>query len=235
MHLKVIDTGRASAEKNMQLDAELLETLSDEPILHFYEWERESISYGYFIEPEKFLDLKQVQEGGIDLVRRPTGGGVVFHLWDFAFSVLIPATSPHFSLNTLDNYDFINRAVLQAVREFLGQSGLELIKHDAAAWDLSCNNFCMAKPTKYDLVLDGRKVAGAAQRKRKQGFLHQGTIALLMPPKGRLSGLLSPGGKVGEAILAHTYPLLGSQVTRIQIEQAKQDLRRLLQKSLQMC
>jgi lipoate-protein ligase A len=39
----------------------------------------------------------------------------------------------------------------------------------------------MARPTKYDVMLQGRKIAGAAQRKTKAGFLHQGTIALLCP------------------------------------------------------
>ena len=233
MQLKVLDTGSASAEQNMLLDSELLESLGSEPVLHFYEWEKESISHGYFIVPGKFLDLNQVAMQDIDLARRPTGGGVVFHLWDFAFSVLIPSSSPHFSLNTLDNYDFINQAVLQAVQEFLGRGEkLELISQDAGAWDLSCHSFCMAKPTKYDLVLEGRKIAGAAQRKRKQGFLHQGTIALVMPPEERLRGLLLPEGKVADAILAHTYPLLGNHASTLQIEEAKRQLRELLQKSL---
>src|SRR5690242_16384610 len=104
MDWQILDTGVAPAEKNMAFDAELLENLGGQPILHFYEWERPSISYGYFIQPSKFLNLNNIKKQGIDLARRPTGGGIVFHLWDMAFSVLVPASSPHFSLNTLENY-----------------------------------------------------------------------------------------------------------------------------------
>ena len=233
MQWTVLDTGKARAEKNMELDAKLLEELGSDPIIHFYEWEKPSISYGYFIDPEKLLNLRTIQQRGIDLARRPTGGGVVFHLWDFAFSVLVPSSAPFFSHNPLNNYSFINRAVLEAVEEFLGaRGGWELIPQDAPALDEKCMNFCMAKPTKYDVVLRGRKIAGAAQRKRKQGFLHQGTIALVMPPEEDLSALLLPGNRVAEAILDHTMPLLGSKAPLPEIEKAKEDLRRLLQKTL---
>jgi len=233
MNWTILDTGTCSAEKNMQLDSELLEGLGSEPILHFYEWERPSISYGYFIAPEKFLNLSNVQKKGIDIARRPTGGGVVFHLWDFAFSVLVPSSSPQFSQNPLHNYAYINKAVLEAVEEFLGgKRGWELIPNDAPALDEKCTNFCMAKPTKYDVVLTGRKIVGAAQRKRRQGFLHQGTIALVMPPKDELTALLLPGSRVVEAILGHTMPLLGERSSPSEIKQAKEKLRILLQKSL---
>lgn len=220
----------------MQLDAQMLDSLEADAILHFYEWERESLTYGYFADPAKLLDLKRVQAEGIDLARRPTGGGVVFHLWDLAFSVLIPSTSPYFSLNTLDNYAFINNAVLKAVEQFLGgKESFKLTPEDGVALDESCNSFCMAKPTKYDLVLGGRKLAGAAQRKRKQGFLHQGTIALIMPPEPLLRSLLLPEAKVAEAILAHTYPLLGQEATPSQMAQAKKELRQFLENSLKTC
>src|SRR5580692_6228766 len=104
--MRVLDTGPASAEKNMQIDADLLESLAEEPILHFYEWEKRSITYGYFVKPEELLHLENLKRHGIDHARRPTGGGIVFHLWDLAFSVLIPSSSPHFSQNSLENYAF---------------------------------------------------------------------------------------------------------------------------------
>lgn len=69
----------------------------------------------------------------------------------------------------------------------------------------------MARPTKYDVVLNGKKIAGAAQRKTKKGFLHQGTIALKRPSREYLSTVLLPGTKVLEAIEAHTFPLLQEQ------------------------
>jgi lipoate---protein ligase len=231
MNWKIIDTGVASAEKNMQIDAALLEILGREPILHLYEWEGDSATYGYFVKPGDFLNLQGAEKRGLKLAKRPTGGGIVFHMWDLAFSVLIPETSPYFSSVTLDNYRYVNEVVQRAVTEFLEtKEEMELIPADAASLDGSCTRFCMAKPTKYDLTVGSKKIAGAAQRKCKQGFLHQGTIALTLPPAEYLDEVLLAGTRVKEAMLAHTFPLLGNGATLNKVKEAKKELSNLLQK-----
>lgn len=209
----ILDTGTKTAVENMRIDAELLENLDqhERPILHFYDWRPDSATYGYFVNPEEFIDLKGAKSKGLSLAKRPTGGGIVFHLWDLAFSVLVPASHPFFSENTLENYFFVNRAVLAAAGQFIsGQA--HLIENDANALDPFCTRFCMAQPTKYDVILNGKKIAGAAQRKTKKGFLHQGTIALKMPEEEYLQAVLRKDTKVLEAIKAHTFPLLGKDV-----------------------
>ncbi len=228
---QVIDTGISSAEKNMALDAEFLKNLSDSqnPILHFYEWEKDSATFGHFIQPEAFLNVDKAKELGLSLAKRPTGGGIVFHLWDMAFSVLVPSSSSHFSLNTLENYAFVNDIVLKAVKTFLEEAGgLLMIQEDMPSLDPSCVRFCMAKPTKYDVVLEGKKIAGAAQRQTKAGFLHQGTIALMLPDTAYLEDVLLPSTRVLEAMQTHTYPLLGKTASRKELERAKLRLKQLL-------
>lgn len=232
---KVLDTGISSAEKNMQLDADLLHNLNrdDRPTLHFYEWDTDSASYGYFIDPSTYLDLEGVKRRSLSLARRPTGGGIVFHVWDFAFSVLIPANHPRFSMNTLENYAFINDAVLASVKEFLGkENALVLTKSDATSFDPSCARFCMARPTKYDVMLYGRKIAGAAQRRTKEGFLHQGTISLIMPDLSYLKEVLLPGTQVLDAMQNFTLPLLGDEADQSDLERARSSLKELLFENL---
>lgn len=210
MAWNILETKAASAEANMELDAKLLENLEgqERPILHLYEWERPSATFGYFIKPEELLNLTEAKKWGLDLARRPTGGGVVFHVWDLAFSVLVPAKSRLFSMNTLDNYHLVNRIVKEVVKEFIGISNeMELIPEDASFQDQTCTHFCMARPTKYDVMLEGRKIAGAAQRKTKDGFLHQGTIALLRPDPALLGAVL-PSAAVREAMMQTTFSLL---------------------------
>src|SRR5579872_4776074 len=99
--IEVLDTGVNEADVNMAIDAELLESLESrrEPLLHLYEWKDRSATYGYFVKPEEYLDLAAVKRRGLNLARRPTGGGIIFHEWDLAFSVLVPEKSPFFSLN----------------------------------------------------------------------------------------------------------------------------------------
>ncbi len=220
----ILETKPCSAEENMRLDAELLKNLGnqEEPILHLYEWEKGSITFGYFAKPEKLLDMKEVKKRGIDLARRPTGGGVVFHLWDLAFSILVPAKSPLFSENTLENYNLVNRLVKTVVEEVISGE-MHLSPEDAPVKDENCSFFCMARPTKYDVIFQGRKIAGAAQRKTKDGFLHQGTIALQVPDVDLLQAVL-PSETVREAIFQTTLPLFSN------LEKGRLELRELLKK-----
>jgi lipoate-protein ligase A len=208
MAWNILETKATSARANMELDAQLLEHLGsqEKPILHLYEWEKESATFGYFMKPEELLNLEAAEKKGIDLARRPTGGGVVFHMWDLAFSVLVPAKSRLFSTNTLDNYNLVNRVVKDVVQEFIGEE-MSLTLDDAPFQDQTCTHFCMARPTKYDVMLQGKKIAGAAQRKTKDGFLHQGTIALMRPHEELLAALL-PSAAVREAMTRTTFPLL---------------------------
>ena len=228
---KMIDTGRQSAEENMLFDTALLEQADSfsRPILHFYEWLKESATYGYFLDPSQFLNLEKAQQLSLQLARRPTGGGIVFHIWDMAFSVVVPASCGEFSWNTLANYAFVNHAVLSAVKEFLNdQMPLTLTSEDFVSRDPRCSHFCMAKPTKYDVVWEGKKIAGAAQRKTRKGFLHQGTIALVPPHIEYLDQILLSGSQVRDAMLAHTFPLLKESSQESEIAVAKQRLRTLL-------
>lgn len=231
----VLDTGVASAQSNMDLDAKFLAQLGERerPLIHFYDWQGDSATYGLLVNPEQFLNMEVARERGVTLARRPTGGGIVFHIWDLAFSVLVPARSPLFSKNTLENYELINNAVLRAVQEFLQRGDdLMLTPKDGPFKEKSAARFCMAAPTQYDVVLGGRKVAGAAQRKTKEGFLHQGTISLSMPDSSLLKALLPKESLILEAMQQNTFALLSEDVSHQEKSKAKENLKHLLTKQL---
>lgn len=205
-----LESGEKTAEKNMQLDSRLLENLdpNGKAILHLYSWASPSATYGYFIKPYDLLQEEGVKKWGISLARRPTGGGIVFHVTDLAFSVLVPANHEGFSEHTLANYQYINKKVLEAVHLCLKEADLNLLPEEPIPLDSSCENFCMAKPTIYDVMIGSKKVAGAAQRKRKQGFLHQGSISIALPNEKLLQEVLAPNTKVLESMQKSTYTLL---------------------------
>ncbi len=228
---KILDTGRRPAKENMAIDKELLQKMKpgDPPILHFYEWKGDAATHGYFLDPGKYLDLDAAEKFGLSLARRPTGGGIIFHVSDLAFSVLVPADFPHFSTNTLDNYDFINHRVKCGVKTFF-ESDLSLLPEDPSPLDEHCRHFCMAKPTQYDVMLGGRKIAGAAQRRQKQGYLHQGSIAIALPKEKFLNAVLLPDTQVKQAMLQTTFSILGKEWTPNDLKEVRVLLKQQLEK-----
>jgi lipoate---protein ligase len=231
MAWKCLDTGKRSAAANMELDAALLLDLKDErnALLHLYDWEADAATYGHFIAPEHFLNLEGAKKNNLDLARRPTGGGIVFHNCDLAFSVLVPASSPWFSSNPLDNYAFVNNRVIFAIEQMIKMPA-NLLPVEPKPLDEQCRNFCMAKPTKYDVMIQGKKIGGAAQRKTRYGFLHQGSISIGFLPEIYLKEILAGGSQVLEGMRQNSFALLASDWTREDLEDARADLRRLLKK-----
>lgn len=184
---EIIDSGRADPSAIMTKDALLLEQLHTDslPIIHFYEWSVPCLTYGYFTDVAVHIDLPAMSKMGWQAAKRPTGGGIIFHLTDFAFSVIIPVTHSSFSQNTMENYAFVNHLVAQAIAS-LGSTKLL----QPATCSSSCSSFCMATPTVFDLIIEGRKVGGAAQRRTKKGLLHQASLSLCPPPFDLLEKVL---------------------------------------------
>ncbi|NGX31836.1 MAG: Octanoyltransferase LipM [Chlamydiae bacterium] len=173
----ILDSKSHSASFHMEKDALLLENLKKDttPILRFYEFERPSFTYGHFTNLKTLLNLEEVQSLGLDFAKRPTGGGITFHMSDFTFSVLIPKNHEGFFQNTLKNYAYIHEKVAKALSKVFQKKFSFLMEENK---DSLGEGFCSAKPTKYDLLLSTKKVCGAAQRKKEWGYLHQGSIFL---------------------------------------------------------
>ncbi len=178
----VIDSGALSAKRQMQIDEELLENV-DRPILRFYDWTDGAVTYGYFINPASWL--KEVPE---NCGRRPTGGGLIFHEADFSFTLALPGSHPLVQLPVLDRYQIINKQVLKSIEELLPDLEVTLNTADPKVETLA--QLCMANPTPFDLLFHNKKVGGAAQRKKKSGFIHQSSLFLLDPSWEKISELL---------------------------------------------
>lgn len=230
MDIKIIDSGFSTASFLMQKDEELLNAMCDinVAILHFYEWKEESATYGYFIKPEKVLNLEAVKKHQLSVAKRPTGGGVVFHLTDFAFSFLLPSSHPHYSLKAVDNYAFINAIIKNAIVKFLGkEQGISYFRKECSDLILDNSKFCMAKPTIYDILIDGLKVAGGAERLTKSGVLHQGTIALGMLPEEYLKELIL-SAEIVDCMKKNSGWLLEDNYSKKELRAAKTEIKQLL-------
>ncbi|MDN3504321.1 MAG: hypothetical protein P0S95_01945 [Rhabdochlamydiaceae bacterium] len=209
--LHVIENEERSAEENMRFDEKLLLKTDpySNPILHLYKWKEPSLTHGYFLDPNKYLNISELKKQGLNFGKRPTGGGIIFHTWDVAFAVIIPSGHSGYSLNTLENYALINERVKEAVAKLIEGEKFSLLPIDPIDSRVSVSNFCMAKPTIYDVMLGDRKIAGAAQRRKKNAFLHQGSISLAQPDFNLLKKVLLDS-EVMEAMRLNTFaPFLG--------------------------
>ncbi|WP_348663912.1 lipoyl protein ligase domain-containing protein [Chlamydia vaughanii] len=181
MTIRIVDSGEGNSGTHMARDKHLLENLrKGEAILHLYEWESEfPLTYGHFMRPEKFL-VENKADLGMDAAIRPTGGGFVFHHGDYAFSLLVSAEHPMYGQSVLENYRKVNLMVLQVLSKVFRIEGT--LSYNEDAHHPQTSNFCMARASKYDVLMGDRKVGGAAQRTVKQGFLHQGSVFLSGSP-----------------------------------------------------
>src|SRR6266540_4317423 len=162
-----------SAAMNMAIDEALLDSVAV-PSIRFYRWRSPALSFGYF---GKFTDVANYAVER-DLVRRWTGGGIVFHGEDLTYAIVIPPSDPVFSESSRSIYDAIHAALRDALvangerAELADAAGV--VDAGAAIIDRGYN--CFANPVRADVMIDGRKIAGAAQRRTRRGLLQQGSI-----------------------------------------------------------
>jgi lipoate-protein ligase A len=167
------DLAPSSAAMNMAIDQALLESASA-PSIRFYRWESPALSFGYF---GRFADVAD-KASERDLVRRWTGGGMVFHGEDLTYSVVIPGNDPVFAESPMSIYENVHRALRKALvangerAELAPVAGI--VDAETAIVDPGYN--CFANPVRADVTIDGRKVAGAAQRRTRAGLLQQGSV-----------------------------------------------------------
>ncbi|MEP7016135.1 MAG: hypothetical protein ABI925_11900 [Verrucomicrobiota bacterium] len=196
------DDSPRTAATNMAIDEALLET-AQIPSIRFYRWNSPALSFGYF---GKFADIA-LHTNERDLVRRWTGGGIVFHGEDLTYSIVIPARDSAFAESSMSIYENVHRALQNALiasganaelaqlhTNAGGRSSCDAKRGLAGARPSTVSKACFANPVRADVMMNGRKVAGAAQRRTRGGLLQQGSIQHADLGEGfeeRLSGELS--------------------------------------------
>lgn len=164
----IIQSGPGEAAWNMAFDEMLLEwsRLIASPILRFYSWTEPAATFGYFQRYKEIADWTQLRP----LIRRPTGGGLVPHDADWTYSVIIPPNHDWYELRAADSYRRLHEWIVASLKTIGAPAELAL----AARKELPGQ--CFAGPEQYDVLYGGRKIAGAAQRRAKEGLLIQGSI-----------------------------------------------------------
>lgn len=187
-----INSGKCAASFNMALDEALLEWNSNGEIgsvLRFYEWKPATLSIGYFQNVEKEIDMSAVKKHGLDFVRRPTGGRGVLHEHELTYSVIVSERYPNMPETVTEAYRVISGGLLEGFRN-LGLDAQFSLPDTAEKNDDLKNPksaVCFDAPSWYELIVEGKKVAGSAQTRQKGVILQHGAILLSLDEEKLIS------------------------------------------------
>jgi len=172
----LLQSGPGNYAFNMALDEALLQAAPrlGGPVLRFYSWTEPAASFGYF---QKYAEIERMTPLR-PLVRRPTGGGLVPHDADWTYSLVFPPGDDWYSLNATGSY----RRVHEWIRAAFAK--LNLATELAPACRKTLPGQCFQGHEMFDLLCSGQKIAGAAQRRTRDGLLIQGSV---QPPSLALS------------------------------------------------
>jgi len=157
---RIIKDKALDGTENMAIDYAILKAVGSgeqPPTLRFYKWANPTITIGHFQSVESEVHLDAAQKRGIDVIRRITGGGTVFHHLEITYSFVIPI-----------NHKKIPRDILQTFNSICSPIIKALIK--------------MGVPAEYqpinDITAAGKKISGNAQVRKNGAILQHGTILL---------------------------------------------------------
>jgi lipoate-protein ligase A len=178
-----IDSGDSSPAYNMALDEALLDWHSKgdiPPVIRFYTWDPATLSIGYFQRVEKEINLDAVEKHGYGFVRRPTGGRAVLHDQELTYSVIVSEEHPKMPHSVIEAYRVISEGILEGFKGLGLEAYFAVPQTDEERAGLKNprSAVCFDAPSWYELVVEGRKVAGSAQTRQKGTILQHGSILL---------------------------------------------------------
>jgi lipoate-protein ligase A len=157
---RLLQTGYRNGFYNMGLDEAILQKNAEgsvPPTLRIYGWEPAAVSVGYFQGLEEEVDLAACASRGIDVVRRISGGGAVFHKAELTYSLIMPVSHPLAGAAVQGSYERFCAGIVRA---------LALLGVEARFAPVN------------DILAGDRKISGNAQTRRMGCVLQHGTILL---------------------------------------------------------
>ncbi|WP_145443358.1 lipoate--protein ligase family protein [Staphylococcus hominis] len=176
-----INTGSNDPYYNMAMDEALLNFVSRgeiDPVVRFYTWNPATLSVGYFQRLKKKIDIDKVKEKGFGLIRRQTGGRGVLHDKELTYSVIVPESHPNMPSTITEAYRVISKGLLEGFKllGFDAYFAIPRSKEEREKLKQPRSAVCFDAPSWYELVVEGRKIAGSAQTRQKGVILQHGSL-----------------------------------------------------------
>jgi lipoyl(octanoyl) transferase len=179
---RILPFQKAGAVENMAVDEALFrENIRQKvPTLRFYGWRIPTLSIGYFQDYEKEVDAEACRRFGVDVIRRPTGGKAVLHEQELTYAVIAGAESPLFPPDILRTYRVIGSCLAKGLAGLGIRAQMKADKRPAP--DGTLRSSCFSFPSRYELLVGGRKICGSAQMRSHGAFLQHGSLLMRFDP-----------------------------------------------------
>lgn len=172
----IVDNTPCSGSWNMAVDEFLFRSLSEmtQTYLRFYQWEKPTVSLGYFQKIQNVLDIDFCRKNGIGIVRRITGGKLVLHNKEVTYS-LCSSDVETFTSTVDDSYRKISESLICG----LGKMGLEAVLADKTPLSYAKGNLpCFSFSARNEIKVGGKKIIGSAQKRTGSKFIQHGSLPI---------------------------------------------------------
>ncbi len=162
---------------NMAVDESILHHIGrgdSLPTLRLYAWTPACLSLGY-AQPFADVDMQRLTVRGWEVVRRATGGRAILHTDELTYSVIAPNDEPRVAGTVLESYNRLAQALLLAVKSLNVPVEMKQVEQNAM---LLHNPICFEVPSTYEITVNGKKLIGSAQARKKEGVLQHGSLPL---------------------------------------------------------
>jgi lipoate-protein ligase A len=203
---RYIVTEGMSPAMNMAVDEAILQLHSEgkvPPTVRFYTWQPATLSIGYFQKAEKEIDFTELRKHNLGFVRRPTGGRAVLHDQELTYSVVVSEIHPKMPSSVTEAYKVISLGLLHGFQNLGLQAEMVSLasEEEKEKYSSPGSSACFDSPSWYELVVEGKKVAGSAQTRQKGVILQHGSILLDMDVDLLFSLLKFPSERVKERMM----------------------------------
>lgn len=179
-----LDSGYGDPHWNMAFDKTLLESYLPEeskPVFRVYQWDKPAISLGRFQDAKEILNLDNCCKDNILIVKRITGGGAIYHSREELTYSLVCAANFFRASSVKESYQKITDFILKTYRSlgFFAQYAKDYQKSKKRLGAVS--DFCFSGWQDYDILIEGKKIGGNAQKRKRAVIFQHGSIPFTIP------------------------------------------------------
>ena len=181
------------------------------PTIRFYQWSPPAVSLGYFQDLKKEIDVNACKNMGIDIIRRATGGKAVLHDKELTYSFIIRENHPLVNNSILETYKKISGGMIRGL-SYLGITAelvplKENLKSDSLDKEKNSEiphpdikSICFSVPSQYEVQVEGKKIVGSAQVRKKEIVLQHGSLLIELEKDKLFSVFNFPSVQIREGL-----------------------------------